>query len=253
MIRPGLVSITFRQLPPAEIIALVQTAGLTGIEWGGDIHVPHGDLACAREVRQRTLDAGLAVAAYGSYYRINGSEAEGLRFETVLETAVALGAPTIRVWVGPRGSAETSAAERAASVAEARRIAGLAQAAGIAVASEYHGGTLTDTNVSTQMLLREIDHPNFFTLWQPVAGLPVAENVAGLRGVLSRVTNLHCFYWWPTGAERQPLAAGADSWRQYLGLLPASGRDHFVLLEFVVGDAPENFRRDAATLRQWLA
>jgi hypothetical protein len=44
MIRTGLVSVTFRQLSAEEIIKLVVCAGLEGIEWGGDIHVPHGDL-----------------------------------------------------------------------------------------------------------------------------------------------------------------------------------------------------------------
>ena len=52
--------------------------------------MPHGNLVRAREVRQLTLDAGLTVAAYGSYYKVNKSETDGLRFATVLETAVAV-------------------------------------------------------------------------------------------------------------------------------------------------------------------
>ena len=63
MISSGLVSVTFRKLSPAEIVDLVRQAGLNCIEWGGDIHVPHGDCVRAREVRQRTLAAGLTVAA----------------------------------------------------------------------------------------------------------------------------------------------------------------------------------------------
>ena len=39
MIYPGLVSITFRKLQPDAIIKLVAQAGLTGIEWGGDVYV----------------------------------------------------------------------------------------------------------------------------------------------------------------------------------------------------------------------
>src|SRR6476469_730727 len=105
MLRPGLFSVTFRQLSPPEIIALVGRAGLRGIEWGGDVHVPHGDVARAREVRDRTADAGLEVAAYGSYYRVAKSEADELPFERVLNTAQALGAPLIRVWAGKQGSA----------------------------------------------------------------------------------------------------------------------------------------------------
>ena len=45
MIYPGLVSVTFRKLSPEEIVQLVVSSGLKGIEWGGDIHLPHGILA----------------------------------------------------------------------------------------------------------------------------------------------------------------------------------------------------------------
>src|SRR6185312_13188931 len=100
MISPGLVSITFRALTPAEVIALARQAGLRGIEWGGDIHVPHGNGARAREVKEMTAEAGLTVAAYGSYYRAGQADSSGLTFDAVLETALELGAPLIRVWAG---------------------------------------------------------------------------------------------------------------------------------------------------------
>jgi len=113
MIHSGLVSITFRSLSPLEIIELVLKAGLKGIEWGADVHVPHGDLKRAREVRKLTADAGLSVAACGSYYRVGVSEAQGLAFENVLETAVALKAPTVRVWAGDKGSQDTGSGRQA--------------------------------------------------------------------------------------------------------------------------------------------
>ena len=251
MIVPGLVSVTFRKLSPAEVVALVRQAGLNCIEWGGDIHVPHGDCARAREVRQLTLAAGLTVAAYGSYYKLHKSEAAGLPFAAVLETAIALGALTIRVWAGALGSATADAAHRAAVAADARRIADLAQAAGIAVTSEYHGGTLTDTDASARTMLTEINHPNFFTYWQPLISGVVEPNRTGLRGILPRLTHVHCYHW--VNQERRALAEGAAAWRQYFAIVKASGRDHGALLEFVDGDAPANFLRDAATLRQLLA
>ncbi len=251
MISSGLVSVTFRKLSPAEIVDLVRQAGLNCIEWGGDIHVPHGDCVRAREVRQRTLAAGLTVAAYGSYYQLHKSEAAGLPFAAVLETAIALGALTIRVWAGALGSATADAAHRAAVAADARRIADLAQAAGIAVTSEYHGGTLTDTDASAQQFLRETPHANFWTGWQPHPGGTVAANLAGLQAILPRLTTVHCYHW--VNHDRRPLAEGVDSWRQYFAAVQSSGRPHSALLEFVAGDDPVNFLRDAATLRQLLA
>src|SRR5690242_18609852 len=100
MVYSGLVSVTFRQLPPQQIVELAAQGGLAAIEWGGDVHVPHGELQTARRVLERTRQAGLQVAAYGSYYRVGVSPAQGLAFESVLETALALQAPTIRVWAG---------------------------------------------------------------------------------------------------------------------------------------------------------
>src|SRR4051812_19353813 len=99
MIHTGLASVTFRALSPDEIIRLARTAGLQGIEWGGDVHVPPGDLRRARDVHRKTLQAGMHVTSYGSYYTSgSASQPDNVLFEAVLETALALHAPVIRVW-----------------------------------------------------------------------------------------------------------------------------------------------------------
>jgi len=250
-IHPGLVSITFRQLSPAEIIDLVVQAQLTGIEWGGDIHVPHGDSATASAVQQQTLDAGLQVAAYGSYYRV--SHAETGPFEAVLDAAVALGAPTIRVWAGRQGSDSADEAYWQAVIEDSRRIADLAAAAGITIAYEFHAKTLTDTNDAARTLLERVEHPNVRSYWQPPRHSTVASNLAGIDAVTPWLDNLHLFQWERTTGMRQPLAAGQLDWQQYLEKVSRLGGDRFALLEFVEEDAPDAFLRDAATLRQWLA
>ena len=254
MIHPGLCSITFRQLTVAEIVALAARAELDCIEWGGDVHVPHGDMARAREARNATQDTALRTVSYGSYYRVAESEAEGPRFEAVLETALALGAPNVRVWAGGRGSADADATYRRRFVDETRRIATLAASADVAVSFEFHGGTLTDTNDSARALLDEIAHPNVFSYWQPAVGRPVEYRLAGLRKLLPWLTNLHVFQW--AGAspaiERQMLAEGSGEWAAYLAAARATGREHCALLEFVADDSPERFLEDAATLHRWL-
>jgi len=253
MIYPGLVSITFRKLSPAEVAALVKRAGLKSIEWGGDVHVPHGNLSKAREVREVTLEHGLVTAAYGSYYRCGQSESAGLSFEQVLATAVELGASTIRVWPGEAGSDAVDEEGRWRVINDLKRIAGLAAQAGVSISTEFHGGTLTDTNESASKLLVEVDHTNVFTCWQPHNGEATAECVAGLQQVLTRVSNIHVFHWWPTSAERHALAEGAERWAQFWPLLKQASGDRHALIEFVPGDSPDAFLRDAATLRQWLA
>jgi len=251
-IHPGLVSITFRKLTPRQVVEVAAVAGLTGIEWGGDVHVPHGDLVKAAEVRKLTADAGLVVPSYGSYYKAGVSEAEGLAFERVLETACLLGAPMIRVWAGGKGSAETEVVDRVGVVADGQRIATLAAQAGVGVACEYHGGSLTDTDASTVALLSEVGHNNFRTYWQPRAGAGVAEALMGMRQILPKLAHLHVFHWWPN-YERRPLSEGTDRWLRYLELAATVTGDRFALLEFVVNDDPAMLAIEAATLKKCIS
>jgi 3-dehydroshikimate dehydratase len=249
MIHSGLVSVTFRALSPGEIVELVAQAGLDGIEWGGDVHVPHGDVAQAREVCRRTVDAGLGVPSYGSYYR-PGQEAPPpaeASFEAALESAVALHAPIVRVWAGRRPSADADGAYWRRVVEDSWRIADLARQAGLAIAYEYHGNTLTDTDAAALRLLQEVDHPAVWTYWQARDGGDEEAGLQGLRAILPRLSHVH------VQQGRRPLAEGADAWARRLDLVRSTGRDHYALIEFVQDDAPEAFLRDAATLKAWIA
>lgn len=253
-VRPGLVSITFRKLSPAEIVDLCVRAKLQGIEWGGDVHVPHGDLERARFVKRLTEDAGLSVAAYGSYYRAQGE----IAFETVLESALELGAPLIRVWAGTVAAPDADDTQFASVAAELKRAAQLAHDAGIVVAAEWHGGTLTQTPDGAARLLREVDHPNLRLLWQPdlkatLTGSEtgsVAANLNGLRGALPTLENVHVFHWTIEG--KRPLDEGEHAWSAYWPLISKEPRERWALLEFVKDDAPEQLLRDAQTLNRWL-
>ncbi|MEI6970311.1 MAG: TIM barrel protein [bacterium] len=250
-ILPGLVSITFRRLPPREIVALAAQSQLAGIEWGGDVHVPHGDLPLAHEVGAMTRDAGLSVAAYGSYYKVGESESDGLSFAQVLETAIALGSPLIRVWAGDRGSAEVDPAYRRRVTEDACRIAGAASGSGIAVAFEYHGGSLTDTADSAAALMAATAPAGMLCCWQPPVGWTHAERLASLNGLAPFLANLHVFHWLDTW-ERRPLAEGAGMWEDYLRAAIAApvttGSARWALLEFVCDDDPASLAVDAGVL-----
>lgn len=252
LIQSGLVSITFRKLTPEQIVALVSQAGQAAIEWGGDLHVPHGDVARAKEVAALTRDAGLVPAAYGSYYRVGHSEGEGLSFEAVCDTAVALGAPAIRVWAGRRKMEEVDDLYRAAVVADLRRIADLAAQAQVRIVTEYHAGTLTATDASALQLMEELDHTNVRTLWQPPNGIDPAVNLRGLQRILPWVEYFHVFQWWPAPKDRHPLSDGETSWHAYLSTLASAERNSYALMEYVPGDEPEAYLRDAKTLNHWL-
>ena len=70
MFTTGLVSVSFRPLSPAEVIAAAKSAGLDRIEWGGDIHAPHGDREQAKAVAALQKKEGVCCCSYGSYFRL---------------------------------------------------------------------------------------------------------------------------------------------------------------------------------------
>jgi 3-dehydroshikimate dehydratase len=248
--RLGLVTVTFRQLTPEEIVAAAAAAGLSVLEWGGDVHVPPGDNRRAREIGRMTTDAGLETACYGSYYRV-GHEGEGGKppFEEVLSTASALGAPSIRVWAGTRGSDQADDEYFQHVVDDATRIAALAAARGVCVAFEFHGGTVNDTPAAAERLLAALPQENIRSLWQPLPSLDDAARDASLRIVLPRLAHVHVFHWLPGDPiDRRPLAEGADSWARWLAAASREGRFPDALLEFVQGDDPERLAAEAAAL-----
>ena len=254
MIKPGLVSVTFRQLKTDEIIQLVEQAQLDCIEWGGDVHVPHGEEKTAQDVAAMTRNAGLRVAAYGSYYRVAESENQGLSFNAVLASALALEAPVIRVWAGQKGSALADADYRTKVADDSIRIADIAQKEGIKIAYEYHSDTLTDTNESAQQLIKDVDHSNILSYWQPTNGKDKSYCLEGLEKLLPKLCNLHVFHWTFNGENREqfPLSAGENVWLDYLKLANTLSDDRDAMLEFVKNNSPEQFLQDAATLKNWL-
>ncbi|MEI8311248.1 MAG: sugar phosphate isomerase/epimerase [Verrucomicrobiota bacterium] len=249
--KPGLVSVTFRQLSPESIVDLCVKSGLQTVEWGGDVHVPPGDAGVAFRVGEMTREAGLSITAYGSYYRLAVSG--GATFEEVLCSAVALDAPAIRVWAGNRGSADADEACRKSVADDALRCADLAAEKGISICYEFHDGTLTDTTESAMALLAETDHPFIRSLWQPPHGKSLEECLASLRSIMPRLHHVHAFHWWPDPGHRQALADGRERWEAYVAEMKAASKDANLLLEFVRGDDPLLLEEDARTLRDIIA
>lgn len=245
-IRPGLCSVTFRALAPERVVALAADAGLEVIEWGGDVHVPAGDIAAAERVARLTADAGLTPCSYGSYFRAGVGE----KLAPVLDSAEALGVDRIRVWAGPMGSAEAGVSDWVGVVERLHVAASAAASRGISLALEFHSGTLADTAPATLKLLAEI--PALSTYWQPTVAATTDEALAEYRALAERTSAAHVFSWWPT-TERMPLSSRDDLWTQFFAEAQAADsppRD--ALLEFVPGDDPAALATEAATLRSYL-
>ncbi len=249
----GLTSISYRPCSVEEIIALAEKSKLTGIEWGGDIHVPAGDVPTATKVAAQTAAAGLKVLSYGSYYKLGqqqGKEDIAAAFAPVLESACILGAPLVRIWAGVCGSAECSAAQRSEWTAELQQVCAIAATKGLKVGLEYHRNTLTDCHQSAAQLLTQAACDNLYTYWQMNPDLPFETHLAEIAALKPHICGVHVFHWLE-GNVRETLAEHIPAWNAYLAAL--RGLDVPYILEFVKDDTLAQGEIEAATLHALLA
>ena len=113
MFQTGIVSVTFRKKPIDEIIALAASCGQDAIEIGSDVHAPRENLDECRRIAALAAKSGIAIASYGSYYKLGQAGNSDAVFAEYLAAASALGAPNIRIWGGIKGSAAATEEERA--------------------------------------------------------------------------------------------------------------------------------------------
>jgi 3-dehydroshikimate dehydratase len=249
MLKSGIVSITFRKLSVAEIINAAKQANITAIEWGGDVHVPHGNLDAARTASNMTLDAGLEVAAYGSYFR--AGEPQNPPIADIVKSAVSLKAPVIRIWAGKRGTCDADADYQKQVICDSQKIADLACIEGIDIAFEFHVNTLADSTDAAKKLIELVARKNVKSYWQPIAGLSGQQNLNFLKTMLPWLANVHVFNW-INFENRFLLEQARDIWTEYLILANTVDSAKYAMIEYVLNDSLENFYKDAQTLNSIL-
>lgn len=153
MIVPGLVSATFKTKETKEVISLARKAKLEAIEWSEKHHLPIGDLAFAKSVGEQTLSEGLRIAGYGSYYRLG----QNMDIRPSIETALALGTNSVRIWAGSKPSSLLTKEEREELTSELERSVEIAKEYNVVLKLEWHKNTLTDENKSALELLKAIN------------------------------------------------------------------------------------------------
>ena len=251
MIKTGLVSITFRDLSVAEVVNAAKEAGLEGIEWGGDVHVPAGDIAAAENARKLTEEAGLKSFAYGSYFRPGECKDAAEEFKPVLATAVALGAPVIRVWAGAKWSWQADETYWNKVIADTQIICDMAAEENINIAYEYHGWSLTDNPMSARDAKFNVNRDNMRLYWQPNYCCSKEDNELALQILMPFMDYVHVFYWAPAG-ERLPFEGALDIWKKYIELLKADNKDHCIMMEFVKDGKVEQLYEDVKALKSIL-
>lgn len=232
--------------------------GLAGVEWSARLHVRPGADDEARRARRACEAEGVAVASYGAYLHVGVDDPSLVT--PMLETALALGAPHIRIWAGPRGVAPAAVDDRVKlrAIDDLREVAAKAAALGLTLSLEHHRLTLTDGALETLGLLRAVGEQatNLFTYWQPRPRVRGRSALGELAALGPRLSHLHVFHW-DSALARYPLHCGEGEWRAYLGAADAAPTafrgDAFAFLEFVAGDDVEQLRRDAVVLKRLLS
>ncbi len=159
----GFTSTSFRQIKKIEkVVEIAVRANVDCIEWGGDIHVK--DITSAKQAKALCDKAGIKICSYGSYYRVGSKKAE--EWSSICEIATALGASSVRVWLGKADSEKTDADTYNALVEDAKSICETAEKYGLTVCPECHDKTYNNNTDAFLKIHKDIACDNFRTYFQ---------------------------------------------------------------------------------------
>lgn len=240
--RIGLVSVSFRQNSPEEIVKAADRAGLSFIEWGSDVHAPCRDKARLYEIARLGKEYNIACSSYGTYFRLGVTPIEELT--DYIAAAKILGTDILRLWCGDKSGAEYSEEEKQKLIADCRRGAEMAQREGVVLCMECHRNTYTQYLSDALELMQTVDSEHFRMYWQPFQWQTPEENNVYAGAIAPYTRHIHVFQW--KGSEKFPLSDGIEEWREYLSnfSLPRT-----LLLEFMPDGEISSLEREADSLR----
>ena len=159
----GFTSTSFRQIKSLEkIVEIASESGAECIEWGGDIHVR--SVADAKRAKELCDKAGIRINSYGSYYRVGCKNAD--EWKSVCEIAKAMGARSVRVWLGKADSEKTDEATCKNIVEDTKAVCAVAKEYGLIVCPECHDNTYNNNTDAFLKIYREVGCDNFRTYFQ---------------------------------------------------------------------------------------
>lgn len=240
MERLGLVSVSFREYSPRQILEAMQTCGLSRVEWGSDVHCPPEKAALIGALQR---EYGISCCAYGTYFRLGVTPIDQL--QSYIDGAKQLGTSVLRLWCGDQNSEDHTLSQRQALFAQCKEAARIAEANGVTLCLECHNKTFTNRKEAALELMEAVDSQAFRMYWQPNQFRSEEENISYARLLAPYTVNIHVFNW--QGREKYPLAEAADIWKRYLGCF--DGRQN-LLLEFMPDGRLESLAAEAKALKE---
>lgn len=242
----GLVSVSFRQCTPLEILQAMKKTSLSRIEWGSDIHAPCKDIGRLQELCELQNEYGIDCCSYGTYFRL-GTDALN-ELADYANAAKILGTNLLRIWCGVRGEHLFSKQEKKHFFEESKKAAHIAQDLGVILCMECHNNTYTETLEGTLELMNEVCSPCFRMYWQPNQFKDFKTNMEYAESISPYVENVHVFNW--EGNNKYPLCEAVGVWKEYISCFD---KPKNLLLEFMPDGRIESLEKEAGALYDIIA
>ena len=240
--RLGVVSVSFRDRTPEEILKAAKNAGLVCVEWGSDVHAPCRDAERLCEIVELQEKYGLACSSYGTYFRLGETPMEEL--DDYIAAAKRLGTDVLRLWCGTKARVDMTDAECESLLLACRQAAARAEEQGVVLCMECHRKTFTENPDDAVYLMQAVDSQHFRMYWQPFQWQSAEQNIENAKKIAPYAKHIHVFHW--KGSAKLPLGDAIDEWQSYLGSFSSP---RTLLLEFMPNGSVEELFAEASALK----
>ena len=241
----GLCSVTFRKKTAEDIVYLAANAGISYIEWGGDVHVK--TLDDAKKVKVLCDKADIKISSYGSYF--NSAVYDESKWIKACEITKEMSAESVRIWLGKKNSQVTSEDEYQHLVENTKKMCDIAAGYGLKVCPECHGNTFNNNTDAILRFIRDLQRDNFRTYFQS-RYFRMEYDLDRIDRTYDYIKDVHVSY---RDLKREQLFRKKD--KSYLDTLlkklKKKAFDGIVMIEFVSWDSEKNFLGDTEKLKSY--
>ena len=243
----GFTSTSFRQIKSIEkIVKIASDAGADCIEWGGDVHVK--DVETAKRAKLLCEKAGVEISSYGSYYRVGSRNAE--EWKGICEIASAMGAKSIRVWLGNKDSEITDEKTYEILVEDGKSICTVAGEYNLTVCPECHDNTFNNNTDAFLKIQKDIGCDNFRTYFQS-RYKRLEYDLDRLERTLPFIESVHISY---SEQSREQFPMFRPNYiNKLLGKINEIGFDGTILVEYTYlfcwAGIPSSMKKDVAKIK----
>ena len=238
----GLVSVSFRQHTPRQILEAMNEAQLSVIEWGSDIHGPYNDLQRLNELALMQKEYGIECSSYGTYFRLGQTPISEL--EGYINAAKLLNTDILRLWCGVKSGADMTEREKNELFSVCLEANDIAKKNNVKLCMECHIRTFTENPSDVLWLMKAVNSPHFRMYWQPFQWQSEKENCVNAEMISPYAEHIHVFNW--KGEKTLPLSDAVDEWREYLKRFDTP---RTLLLEFMPNGGIDELKVEAEALR----